>query len=196
MWHRDFNKASLVGNQLYTYKDLFVAGYQIGPKYDRTFSRIFRKENVMIANETLELAVTVKSNNTLQNNEGVLCAGFGTKRYTYFIIIISDFILFISFFLFSNYDRQDFLYGSFRTFMRITPTAGTVAGMFMYHPEGEIDIELLSYLKPSQSYFAIHPGITENGRASNRTHKKHKLEFDASQVQGKKKERMERKKKN
>jgi hypothetical protein len=71
--------------------------------------------------------------------------------------------------------------------MRITPTAGTVSGMFMYHPEGEIDIELLSYLKPSQSYFAIHPGITENGRASNRTHKKHKLEFDASQVQEKKK---------
>jgi hypothetical protein len=95
MWHRDFNKASLVGNQLYTYKDLFVAGYQIGPKYDRTFSRIFRKENVMIANETLELAVTVKPNNTLQNNEGVLCAGFGTKRYTYTIIInqMSSFFL-------------------------------------------------------------------------------------------------------
>ncbi|KAI8875707.1 glycoside hydrolase family 16 protein [Backusella circina FSU 941] len=100
--------------------------------------------------------------------------------YTHFYIYISYFTLFT--FSFSKHIiRQDFLYGSFRTFMRITPTAGTVSGMFMYHPEGEIDIELLSYLKPSQAYFAIHPGITENGRASNRTHNKHKLEFDASQ---------------
>lgn len=76
--------------------------------------------------------------------------------------------------------RQDFLYGSFRSFMRTTAAKGTVAGMFVYHPEGEIDIELLSTLE-NQAYFALHPGlVNENGQASALTHGNADLDFDPS----------------
>jgi hypothetical protein len=74
--------------------------------------------------------------------------------------------------------RQDFLFGSFRSYMRTTNIKGTVAGMFAYHPEGEIDIELLSTLE-NEVYFAMHPGLLNaNGQASSLTHGEANLDFD------------------
>lgn len=74
------------------------------------------------------------------------------------------------------------MYGSFRSFMRTTSVNGTVAAMYIYNLNEEIDIEILSAVTPPQSYFAIHPGLLENGRASSLTHDNHWLGFDPSQV--------------
>ncbi|KAG0177026.1 hypothetical protein DFQ28_003322 [Apophysomyces sp. BC1034] len=96
----------------------------------------------------LQIAVTVAD-----AVENIRCGGIGTKR-------------------------QDFLYGSFRSYMRMSSIRGTVAAMYIYNPDSEIDIEVLSAIEPPQSYFAIHPGIIENGRASALTHDNHWLGFD------------------
>jgi hypothetical protein len=75
--------------------------------------------------------------------------------------------------------------------MKLTPVEGTVTGMFVYHPEGEIDIEILSSVKPPQAYFAVHPGlIGEDGRASYLTHENHELGFDPSEASKKKKKKV------
>lgn len=76
--------------------------------------------------------------------------------------------------------RRDFLYGSFRSYMRTTSVNGTVAAMYLYNTEQEIDIEILSAVEPPQSYFAIHPGLLEDGKASHLTHDNHWLGFDPS----------------
>ncbi|KAI8391293.1 concanavalin A-like lectin/glucanase domain-containing protein [Radiomyces spectabilis] len=70
------------------------------------------------------------------------------------------------------------MYGSFRSYMRIPHVNGTVAAMYIYNTKGEIDIEMLSAVKPPQAYFAIHPGLTEHGRASSLTHHNHILGYD------------------
>lgn len=59
---------------------------------------------------------------------------------------------------------------------------GTVAAMYMYNVEQEIDIETLSSVSPHQSYFAVHPGLIEDGHASHLTHDNHWLGFDPSLV--------------
>ncbi|KAI7879071.1 concanavalin A-like lectin/glucanase [Lichtheimia hyalospora FSU 10163] len=74
--------------------------------------------------------------------------------------------------------RNDFLYGSFRAHIKTTPVNGTVAAMYLYNPEEEIDIEILSSVTPPQSYFAIHPGLLEDGHASHLTHDNHHLGYD------------------
>ncbi|KAI8887010.1 glycoside hydrolase family 16 protein [Backusella circina FSU 941] len=163
MWHKDFDTSNASISNLYTQKDLFFANYEIGPKYDKTLSRIFKKENVNVVNGLLELAITVNNGSYWDSTPQVYCGGFGTTR-------------------------QDFLYGSFRSYMKLTTVEGTVAGMFVYHPEGEIDIEILSSVKPPQAYFAVHPGlIGEDGRASFLTHENHELGFDPTEASKKKK---------
>ncbi|ORZ03978.1 concanavalin A-like lectin/glucanase domain-containing protein [Syncephalastrum racemosum] len=77
--------------------------------------------------------------------------------------------------------RTDLLYGSFRANIRMPSINGTVAAMYMYNPEQEIDIETLSSVSPHQSYFAVHPGLLEDGHASHLTHDNHWLGFDPSQ---------------
>ncbi|KAI8076258.1 concanavalin A-like lectin/glucanase domain-containing protein [Thamnidium elegans] len=161
MWYMDFEERQnfAIGNQnLYSHKDLFFSNYEIAAKFNDSYSRVFRKQNVMITDESLEIAITVDGLEPFVNNENqrIICGGIGTTR-------------------------QDFLYGSFRSNMRTTNVEGTVTGMFVYHPEGEIDIEIVSAVKPSQAYFATHPGITENGKASSLTHGNYIFDFDPSQ---------------
>lgn len=91
------------------------------------------------------------------DGETMHCGGFGTQR-------------------------RDFLYGSFRAYIKTTPVNGTVSAMYLYNPEEEIDIEILSAVTPPQSYFAIHPGLLENGRASHLTHDNHHLGYDPTAV--------------
>lgn len=74
------------------------------------------------------------------------------------------------------------MYGSFRAYMKLTSVKGTVAGMFIYHSEGEIDIEVVSALRTPQAYFAVHPGLTEHGRASSLTHGNWNFSFDPTTV--------------
>lgn len=137
---------------LYSHKDLFFSNYEIPPKFNDSYPRVFRKENVVVKEGALEIGITIG-----EDGGTIRCGGIGTTR-------------------------QDFLYGSFRSYVRTTDVNGTVAGMFVYHPEGEIDIELLSSVRPNQAYFAIHPGLTENGKASSLTHGNYLLEFDPTQV--------------
>ncbi|KAI8097607.1 concanavalin A-like lectin/glucanase domain-containing protein [Halteromyces radiatus] len=161
-WEMDFEGKSSVTqgspkllNQLE--QDFFRANYEIGAKWVNSFGRIFTKDNVQIQNGVLQLSVTVNNNNNNNNNNNsIRCSAIGTKR-------------------------QDILYGSFRSLMRLTPENGTVQAMYFFHPEGEIDIEVLGAVAPPQSYFAIHPGLREpNGRASALTHDNHFLNFDPS----------------
>ncbi|KAI9348823.1 concanavalin A-like lectin/glucanase domain-containing protein [Pilaira anomala] len=135
---------------LYSHKDLFFSNYEIPPKFNDSYPRVFRKENVVVKDRSLEIGITIEEDGMIR------CGGIGTTR-------------------------QDFLYGSFRSYIRTTQVNGTVAGMFVYHPEGEIDIELLSSVRPNQAYFAMHPGLTENGKASSLTHGNYLLEFDPTQ---------------
>ncbi|ORZ21521.1 concanavalin A-like lectin/glucanase domain-containing protein [Absidia repens] len=141
-------------------KDFFMANYEIPAKYKDSYSRHFSANNVKIQNEALHLVVTV-DNTTLspemqQKHSATRCGAIGTKR-------------------------QDILYGSFRSLMRLTSSSGTVQSMYFFHPGGEIDIEILGAVTPPQSYFAIHPGLQEpNGRASALTHDNHHLGFDPS----------------
>ena len=165
-WHMDFDGLSgtVDGNrqQFYSHKDFFFSDYVIPAKFNDSYARIFRKENVFIREEALQIGVTIENKtiiapvNTTIDQE-IRCGGIGTTR-------------------------QDFLFGSFRSFMRTTQVNGTVAAMFLFHPEGEIDIELLGSVKPSQAYFAIHPGLTEKGKASALTHGNHELGFDPTLV--------------
>lgn len=138
--------------------DFFMANYEIEAKYENTYSRLFSNENVKIENNALQLYVTV-NNNTLadqQQQQHVMCGAIGTKR-------------------------QDILYGSFRSQMRLSSVNGTVQAMYFFNPDGEIDIEVLGAVAPSQAYFAVHPGLQEpNGRASALTHDNHPLGFDPS----------------
>lgn len=134
--------------KLHTIQDLFFANYIIGAKYNDSLSRVFRKENVNTLEDAIQIAVTVN-----QTDNQITCGGFGTTR-------------------------QDFLYGSFRAYMKLTSVKGTVAGMFIYHSEGEIDIEVVSALRTPQAYFAVHPGLTEHGRASSLTHGNWNFSFD------------------
>lgn len=66
--------------------------------------------------------------------------------------------------------------------MKLTHVKGTVTGMFVYHPQGEIDIEMVSALQPPEAYFAVHPGITTDGRASSLTHGEWVFDFSPSAV--------------
>ncbi|SAL99844.1 hypothetical protein [Absidia glauca] len=132
-------------------QDFFMAGYEIAAKYEDTYSRVFSMDNVKMTNDVLQLAVTV---NHTSNNASVRCGAIGTKR-------------------------QDILYGTFRSQMRLTPINGTVQAMYFYNPDGEIDIEILGAVDPPQAYFALHPGLQEpNGRASALTHDNHPLGFN------------------
>ncbi|KAF7723430.1 hypothetical protein EC973_002029 [Apophysomyces ossiformis] len=135
-------------NELYKTEDIFVANYKIQPKYENSLSRVFSRDNVDLKG-ALQIAVTAAP-----DAQRVRCGGIGTKR------------------------QIDFLYGSFRSYLRTSPVHGTVAAMYMYNPGNEIDIEVLSAVDPPQSYFAIHPGLIENGRASALTHDNHWLGFD------------------
>ncbi len=66
--------------------------------------------------------------------------------------------------------------------MKSTSVNGSVASMFAYHPQGEIDIEIVSALHPPQAYFAVHPGLTVQSRASPLTHGNWFFSFDPSLV--------------
>jgi beta-glucanase (GH16 family) len=81
-------------------------------------------------------------------------------------------------------DREDILYGSFRAWMKTTAVSGTVGAFFMYENNSEIDMETLSAVSPPQTYFAIHPGLTDpqSGRASALTHTNFYLNYNPSQV--------------
>jgi hypothetical protein len=80
MWYKDFDTNNTMISNLYTQKDLFLANYEIGPKYDKTLSRIFKKENVNVVDDMLELAVTVNNEQYLDLGPQVYCGGFGTTR--------------------------------------------------------------------------------------------------------------------
>ncbi|CAO3588075.1 unnamed protein product [Absidia cylindrospora] len=137
-------------------QDFFMANYEIAAKYENTYSRLFSNENVKIDNNALQLHVTVNNATSTQQQQSVMCGAIGTKR-------------------------QDILYGSFRSQMRLSNVNGTVQAMYFFNPDGEIDIEVLGAVAPFQSYFAIHPGLQEpNGRASALTHDNHPLGFDPS----------------
>ncbi|KAG1138284.1 hypothetical protein G6F37_010683 [Rhizopus arrhizus] len=71
-------------------------------------------------------------------------------------------------------------FGTTRSFMKSTSVNGSVASMFAYHPQGEIDIEIVSALHPPQAYFAVHPGLTVQSRASPLTHGNWFFSFDPS----------------
>lgn len=185
LWHINFDGLDNIidGNnqQLYTHKDFFFSNYVIPAKFNDSFPRVFRKENVFIQNNSLQIGVTIENatttttstttlfNTTTNGNSSfttqletpqqkIRCGGLGTTR-------------------------QDFMYGSFRSYMKTTKINGTVAGMFLYHPDGEIDIEILSSVKPQQAYFAIHPGLVEkNGKASFLTHGNKPFGFDPTEV--------------
>lgn len=157
MWHMDFEKndgatPNMQQQQLYAYKELFFSDYIIQAKFNDSYPRVFRKENVWIHDESLEVSITVDPSKS-KPEEKIKCGGVGTNR-------------------------QDFMYGTFKSFMRATKVEGTVAGMFLYNAQGEIDIELLSSVNPSQAYFAMHPGLIENGKASPLTHGNVELGFD------------------
>ncbi|CAO3682294.1 unnamed protein product [Rhizopus microsporus] len=151
LWYMDFQDEQH-SQQLYTMQDLFFANYIIPPKYNDSYPRVFRKDNVEIVNNAIQIAVTINET----NSSDISCGGFGT-------------------------DKHDFLYGSFRSMMKLTHVKGTVTGMFAYHPQGEIDIEMVSALQPPEAYFAVHPGITTNGRASPLTHGEWVFNFDPSE---------------
>lgn len=190
LWHINFDEYNNVidGNnqKLYSRKDFFFSNYVIPAKYNDSYPRVFRKENVFLQDKSLQISITVEnktieannnatttsSSNTTtsvqpvgeqqqqqqQQRQEIRCGGLGTTR-------------------------QDFLYGSFRSYMKTTKVNGTVAGMFLYHPDGEIDIEILSSVKPQQAYFAIHPGLVEsNGQASSLTHGNTEFGFDPTEV--------------
>ncbi|CDH60041.1 glycoside hydrolase family 16 protein [Lichtheimia corymbifera JMRC:FSU:9682] len=129
--------------------DIFVATYNIEAKYEGTHDRTFTKDNVyMNPSGQGGLVVAVSI-----NGDKMHCGGFGTQR-------------------------NDFLYGSFRAYIKTTPVNGTVSAMYLYNPQEEIDIEILSSVAPPQSYFAIHPGLLEDGHASHLTHDNHHLGYD------------------
>ncbi|KAG2225835.1 hypothetical protein INT45_007079 [Circinella minor] len=150
MWHVDFRP----WHNTKKFNDIWVAKYNIEAKYENTLDRTFTSENVWLNPSDeggLQLAVTVSKD--INNKTIMRCAGFGTQR-------------------------NDYLYGSFRSYIKTPKIPGTVAAMYIYNTQEEIDIEILSSVSPPQSYFAIHPGLLENGRASHLTHDNHHLEFD------------------
>ncbi|KAI9316468.1 concanavalin A-like lectin/glucanase domain-containing protein [Dichotomocladium elegans] len=130
--------------------DIFVASYNISAKVSGTHSRQFGTQNVF-HNTVSEGGLILAV--TVENTTAMQCGGFGTRR-------------------------RDILYGSFRSYIKTTPVSGTVGAMYIFNPGQEIDIELLSAVKPAQAYFAIHPGLLENGRASHLTHTNYHLGFD------------------
>ncbi|KAI9281464.1 concanavalin A-like lectin/glucanase domain-containing protein, partial [Sporodiniella umbellata] len=125
--------------------------YTVGAKHNDSLSRVFSRDNVDTLDSAMRIAVSID-----QASQRITCGGFGTKR-------------------------QSFLYGSFRSYMKLTKVKGAVAGMFVYHPEGEIDIEVVSALSKPQAYFAVHPGITDHGRASSLTHGNWDYDFDPTE---------------
>jgi hypothetical protein len=66
----------------------------------------------------------------------------------------------------------------------MTNVPGTVQAFFLYGNASEIDMETLSALNPPETYFAIHPGLTDaqSGRASALTHTNYNLNYTPSQV--------------
>ncbi|KAI8379842.1 concanavalin A-like lectin/glucanase domain-containing protein, partial [Choanephora cucurbitarum] len=140
--------------KLYSFKDLFFANYQIAPKFNDFYPRTFKRENVAIEEDALQIHIQSQQANSSDRYD-VTCGGVGTSR-------------------------QDFLYGSFRSYIKTTSLPGTVAGMFAFHPAGEVDIELISALKPPEVYFAMHPLIYEHGKASPATHGSYPLDLDPS----------------
>lgn len=186
LWHINFDEYNNIidGNnqKLYSRKDFFFSNYVIPAKFNDSYPRVFRKENVFVQDNSLQIGITIENTTVLvntnvtvptnsssnitsvqpvweqQQRQEIRCGGLGTTR-------------------------QDFLYGSFRSYMKTTKINGTVAGMFLYHPDGEIDIEILSSVKPQQAYFAIHPGLVEkNGKASFLTHGNQAFGFDPTEV--------------
>ncbi|KAI8581170.1 hypothetical protein K450DRAFT_233425 [Umbelopsis ramanniana AG] len=79
--------------------------------------------------------------------------------------------------------RQDIFYGSFRAYIKTTNVPGTVSAFFLYGNDSEIDMETLSALNPPETYFAIHPGLTDaqSGRASALTHTNYMLNYTPSE---------------
>ncbi|CAO3617726.1 unnamed protein product [Cunninghamella blakesleeana] len=135
-------------------KENFLANYVVGAKYENTYPRNFNKSNIKINKEgNLQISINIHNHNT---DYPVSCGAMGTKR-------------------------QDIFYGSFRSKMKLSGVNGTVAAMYFYHPDAEIDIEILGSVYPSQAYFAIHPGLVdEHNKASSLTHDNHYLSFDPS----------------
>lgn len=81
--------------------------------------------------------------------------------------------------------RNDILYGTFRSSIKVPSTPGTVAAFYHYYNDtSEIDMETLGrYTDPRLTYFAIQPQIRdEDGTASNLTHVKYPLEYDPTTV--------------
>jgi beta-glucanase (GH16 family) len=155
MWHMNYDESTkssnnTIGQQnLYTQKDLFFSNYVIPPKFGDNHARVFKKENVVLKEDSLEIGILLDP-----ATKNIKCGGIGTTR-------------------------QDILYGSFRSYIKTSKIPGTVAGMFIYHPQGEIDIEFLSSVKPSQAYFAMHPGLLDKkGGASLLTHGNYVFNYD------------------
>ncbi|CAO3615473.1 unnamed protein product [Cunninghamella echinulata] len=141
-------------------KDNFLANYVVGAKYNNTYPRYFNKNNVHInqQEQTLEIGIKIENqeSNIVGDNYPITCGAMGSKR-------------------------SDMLYGSFRSSMKVSGINGTVAAMYFYHPNAEIDIEILGSVYPPQAYFAIHPGLVdEHNRASALTHTNYHLPFDPS----------------
>lgn len=74
--------------------------------------------------------------------------------------------------VFIVFHRDDFLYGSYRAYIKTSDIAGTVAAFYLYKNDtNEIDMEALSYKQnPWQTYLSVKPQIyNPDGSASNLT---------------------------
>ncbi|KAI8391283.1 concanavalin A-like lectin/glucanase domain-containing protein [Radiomyces spectabilis] len=77
--------------------------------------------------------------------------------------------------------RDDFLYGTYRAYMKTSNISGTVAAFFFYRNRtAEIDIETLSRLQnPWKTYLAVQPQLyNKDGSAAPETSDKHILAFN------------------
>ncbi|KAI9301016.1 concanavalin A-like lectin/glucanase domain-containing protein [Cunninghamella echinulata] len=147
--------------QIWTNQWTFMNNYQYNTNHNKNYNpRYFNKNNVHInqQEQTLEIGIRIENqqSNTVGENYPITCGAMGSKR-------------------------SDMLYGSFRSSMKVSGINGTVAAMYFYHPNAEIDIEILGSVYPPQAYFAIHPGLVdEHHRASALTHTNYHLPFDPS----------------
>ncbi|KAI9482638.1 MAG: concanavalin A-like lectin/glucanase domain-containing protein [Benjaminiella poitrasii] len=156
-YHLNFDKRHRFANHSVLYnspQDLFFANYTIPAKYNDTYPRVFQRDNIRLADDSLEIIITT--------DPIVQCGGVGTHR-------------------------QDFLFGSFRTYLKTTTVKGTVSAFYIFNSvTAELDIEILSALPaPHPVYFAIHPKLFDiHGRASSETHSSAVLPFGGNPTDG------------
>jgi hypothetical protein len=81
--------------------------------------------------------------------------------------------------------RDDFLYGSFRAYIKTTTVPGTVAAFYLYKNDtSEIDMEALSYIQdPWKVYLSVKPQLyNSDGSASNLTLDRHVQSINPTNV--------------